>query len=198
MQSKFNGGLLGYIGIGLLMFVIIVFSLGLATPWAICIGHRWYAKHSIIDGHQVVFDGTGWQLFGNMVKWLLLTIITLGIFGLWLPIKNTQWVVKHTHLLPEAPMEYAPAPNQYPQQPQYPQAPAQQPQYPQQYTQAPAQQPQYPQQYAQAPAHYPQQRPVQYTQQRPVQYPQQPQQRPVQQPAPDGRYYAPAQQERRR
>ena len=77
MNSKFNGGLLGYIGTGLLMFVIIVFSLGLATPWAICIGARWYARHSTIDGRQVVFDGTGWQLFGNCVKWFFLSIITL-------------------------------------------------------------------------------------------------------------------------
>ena len=180
MQSKFNGGLLGYIGISLLMFVIIVFSLGLATPWAVCIAQRWSAKHTIIDGHQVVFDGTGWQLFGNMVKWLLLTVITIGIFGLWVPIKSMKWVVKHTHLLPDAPV-----PNQ---QPQYPQAPAQHPQQrPVQYAQAPAQYPQqrpvqYPQQrpvqYAQAPAQYPQERPVQYPQQRPVQYSQAPAQYP--------------------
>ncbi len=159
MKSKFNGRLLGYIGISLLEFVIIVFSLGLATPWAICIAQRWSAKHTIIDGHQVVFDGTGWQLFGNMVKWFLLTVITIGIFGLWLPIKSMQWVVKHTHLLPDAPI-----PNQ---QPLYPQAPSQYPQ-------------QRPVQYAQAPAQYPQQRPVQYPQQRPVQYSQAPYQYPQQ------------------
>lgn len=98
MKSKFNGGLLGYIGIGLLMFVIIVFSLGLATPWAICIGARWYAKHTTIDGRQVVFDGTGWQLFGNFVKWFFLSIITLFIFSLWIPIKMAKWAVKHIHL----------------------------------------------------------------------------------------------------
>ena len=172
MKSKFSGGLLGYIGTGLLMFVIIVFSLGLATPWAICIGLRWSTKHTTIDGHQVTFDGTGWQLFGNFVKWLLLSVITLFIYSLWLPIKYIKWIVKHTHLVPEAPMGYAPmqAPNQ-PQLPaQYAQRPAQQPYAPAQYPQ----QTQYPQQRPAQYPQYPQQRPAQYPQQRPVQYAQRP------------------------
>ena len=112
MKSKFNGGLLGYIGIGLLMFVIIVFSLGLATPWAICIGARWYAKHTTIDGRQVIFDGTGWQLFGNFVKWFFLSVITLFIFSLWIPIKMTKWAVKHIHLEPSEEPAITPAPVQ--------------------------------------------------------------------------------------
>lgn len=112
MKSKFNGGLLGYIGTGLLMFVIIVFSLGLATPWAICIGARWYARHSTIDGRQVIFDGTGWQLFGNYVKWIFLSIITLFIFSLWIPIKMAKWVVKHIHLEPEEDAIVSPIPSE--------------------------------------------------------------------------------------
>lgn len=43
------------------------------------------------------FDGSATQLFGNWIKWLLLTVITLGIYGLWVRIKMTQWVTKHTH-----------------------------------------------------------------------------------------------------
>ena len=104
MKSKFEGKLLGYIGISLLMFVIILFSLGIATPWAVCIGIRWYTKHMTIDGHKVVFDGTGSQLFGNYVKWILLIIITIGIYSLWVPIKHIKWVVSHIHL------DYAPTP----------------------------------------------------------------------------------------
>ena len=56
------------------------------------------AKHTVIDGSRLVFDGTGSQLFGNYIKWFLLTIITFGIYGFWLSIKMKQWVVKHTHL----------------------------------------------------------------------------------------------------
>lgn len=57
-----------------------------------------YAKHTVIDGGQLTFDGTGMQLFGNYIKWFLLTIITLGIYGFWLNIKMKAWVVSHTHI----------------------------------------------------------------------------------------------------
>lgn len=97
MKSSFTGGLLGLIGIELLSFIIIVFTIGFGVPWATCIKERWTAKHTIIDGHQLYFDGNAVQLFGNYIKWVLLTIITLGIYSFWLGIKMKQWVVNHTH-----------------------------------------------------------------------------------------------------
>ena len=102
MESKFTGGLLGMIGIGILQAIIIVFTLGLGAPWAICLRERWYVKHTVIDGHKLTFDGTGAQLFGNYIKWFLLTIITFGIYSFWLSIKMKQWVTKHTHMVPVA------------------------------------------------------------------------------------------------
>ena len=98
MESKFTGGLLGLIGISILQALIIMITLGLAAPWAICLKESWIAKHTIIDGRRLTFDGTGAQLFGNYIKWLLLTIITLGIYSFWLSIKMKQWITKHTHL----------------------------------------------------------------------------------------------------
>ena len=97
MESKFNGGLLGLIGIGILQGILIIFTLGLGTPWAVCLKEGWCAKHTTIDGQRLTFDGTGGQLFGNYIKWFLLTIITCGIYGLWLSIKMKAWVVSHTH-----------------------------------------------------------------------------------------------------
>lgn len=98
MESKFDGGLLGWIGIGLLQGIICFFTLGIGTPWAVCIKEKWYAKHTKIDGRQVVFDGTGGQLLGNYIKWFLLTIVTLGIYSFWLSLKMKAWVASHTHL----------------------------------------------------------------------------------------------------
>lgn len=95
--SKFTGGLLGLIGIGILQAIICGLTFGIALPWAVCIRERWYAKHTIIDGKRLVFDGTGAQLFGNYIKWFLLTLITFGIYGFWLSIKMKAWVVSHTH-----------------------------------------------------------------------------------------------------
>lgn len=100
-ESQFDGGLLGLIGISLLAGFISAITLGIALPWAVCLKERWYASHTIIDGRRLVFDGTGGQLFGNYLKWFLLTVITLGIYGLWLSIKMKQWIVKHTHVLGE-------------------------------------------------------------------------------------------------
>ena len=97
MKSSFTGGLLGLIGINILTFLLIIFTLGLGYPWAACMKERWIAKHTIIDGEQLTFDGNGMQLFGNYIKWVLLTIITLGIYSFWLNIKMKQWVVSHTH-----------------------------------------------------------------------------------------------------
>lgn len=97
-QSEFTGGLLGLIGVNIVQGLIISFTLGICTPWAICYKERWMAEHTYIDGHQLVFDGTGGQLFGNYIKWILLTLITCGIYGFWLEIKMKQWLVKHTHL----------------------------------------------------------------------------------------------------
>ena len=97
MESKFTGGLLGLIGIHILQWLLILVTLGLGAPWAICMKERWIARHTFIDGRQLTFDGTGGQLFGNYIKWFLLTLITLGIYSLWLSIKMKQWVVKHTH-----------------------------------------------------------------------------------------------------
>ena len=98
MESKFTGGLLGLIGISILQWLITFITLGLGAPWAICLKESWIAKHTIIDGHKLTFNGTGGQLFGNYIKWFFLTIITLGIYSFWLSIKMKQWVTKHTHM----------------------------------------------------------------------------------------------------
>lgn len=97
-ESTFTGGILGQIGIGIISGIIIAFSFGIAVPWAVCIKEKWIASHTFLDGRPVNFDGTGLQLFGNYIKWFLLTIITFGIYSFWLSIKMKQWVVSHTHL----------------------------------------------------------------------------------------------------
>lgn len=43
------------------------------------------------------FDGGGTALFGKYIIWFLLTIVTFGIYGLWVSVKLVKWVVAHTH-----------------------------------------------------------------------------------------------------
>ncbi|MBE6883874.1 MAG: DUF898 domain-containing protein [Ruminococcaceae bacterium] len=97
--AKFIGGLLGLIGIPLLQWLIITVTFGIAAPWAVCLKESWIAEHTVIDGRQLAFNGTGGQLFGNYIKWFLLTIITCGIYSFWLSIKMKQWITKHTHFI---------------------------------------------------------------------------------------------------
>ncbi|MDE5860820.1 MAG: DUF898 domain-containing protein, partial [Ruminococcus sp.] len=72
-------------------------TFGIATPWALCIMWNFIVSHVIVDGKRLYFDGNGAQLFGNWIKWFILTIITFGIYGFWVAPKLFDWVAKHTH-----------------------------------------------------------------------------------------------------
>lgn len=98
-ESHFTGRMLGYLSVRIITFFITSLTLGIGYPWAVAYKQKWLTKHQTIDGAQLVFTGTGGQLFGNYIKWFLLSIITLGIYALWLPIKIQQWVTKNTHQL---------------------------------------------------------------------------------------------------
>ncbi len=100
-ESRFEGTLLGLIGINLLTILFIVLSLGLATPWVVCFRRRWFVRKTVINGKRFIFVGTGWQFLGNFLKWVGLTIITLFIYLLWVPIRYQQWITKHTHFYDE-------------------------------------------------------------------------------------------------
>ncbi len=96
MESKFTGGLLGLIGTRICMMLMIIFTLGFGAPWAVAYYQRWECNHTTIGGKQLKFVGTGGNLFGQYIKWILLTIITIGIYSFWLNIKMKQWVVSNT------------------------------------------------------------------------------------------------------
>lgn len=135
--SKFDGGLLGMIGTGILSglaalaataigvlvlvvcasasnvnfdnlealtispllivgIVVLALCVFFGAAWASVISFRWSTRHTVIGGKRLRFDGTAWQLFWTELKWLFFTVITIGIYGLWLPIKAAKWQTKHT------------------------------------------------------------------------------------------------------
>ena len=59
--------------------------------------YRWETEHTVINGRRLKFEGTGGSLFGQWIKWMLLSIITCGIYSFWVQIKLKKWQVKHTH-----------------------------------------------------------------------------------------------------
>ena len=95
-QSYFDGGLLQLIAWRIAGFFVTLFTLGICTPWAVCMIYRWTINHTVINGKRLNFTGSAISLFGQWIKWWLLSLITLGIYALWLPIKLEQWKVKNT------------------------------------------------------------------------------------------------------
>ena len=92
----FDGGAATYVGTSILAFLITVVTLGIAYPYALVLMQRWKAKHTFVEGKQLVFTGTGIGLFGNWIKWFLLCVITLGIYSFWVQPRLTKWIVEHT------------------------------------------------------------------------------------------------------
>lgn len=95
-KSEFTGGLLGLIGVAIVSFLMIVFTFGILLPFAIAYREGWYVSHTYIEGKRLKFVGSGFSLFGQWIKWLLLIIITIGIYGFWVNLKMKQWVVRNT------------------------------------------------------------------------------------------------------
>lgn len=95
-KSYFDGGLLSLVAHTILAYLIIGFTLGICTPYALCILYKWKINHTVIDGHRLKFTGSAIDLFGEWLKWLLLTVVTFGIYSWWVGIKLEQWRVKNT------------------------------------------------------------------------------------------------------
>lgn len=95
--SSFDGGVLQCLGAMIVTSLIITFTFGIATPWAVVYFCNFIFSHVTIDGRRLRFDGTGGQLFGNWIKWFLLCLVTLGIYGFWVMPKMYNWIAKHTH-----------------------------------------------------------------------------------------------------
>jgi len=77
-----------------LLIVALVFEM--CYPFALVFRERWKAKQSRIDGRQLVFTGSALSLFANWIKWLLLSIVTLGIYVFWVGPRVQKWIWEHT------------------------------------------------------------------------------------------------------
>lgn len=95
-RFTFDGGAATYFGTALLALVITVFTLGICYPFALVLRERWRAKHTYIDGQRLVFTGSGLGLFGMWIKWFLLLIVTLGIYGFWIGPRIQKWKSENT------------------------------------------------------------------------------------------------------
>lgn len=98
-RSRFGGTAMEMFSVVFLQYLMIIFTLGIGAPWALCMRERWKADNTIIDGKQVVFDGTGGKLFFRYTAWSILTLFTLGIYGWKRASLLRDWMTEHTHLI---------------------------------------------------------------------------------------------------
>lgn len=96
-ESTWDGGVFDTIVNAIAASLIISFTCGIATPWAVCYMMKFIIQHAVIDGKRLTFDGTGGQLFGNWIKWFLLTIVTCGIYSFWVTPRMYKWIASHIH-----------------------------------------------------------------------------------------------------
>lgn len=96
LHFTFDGGVATYYGTAILAFFITICTFGIAFPWALCMKQRWIAKHTLIDGRRLKFIAHGGSLIGLWIKWLILCIITIGIYSFWIGPNLQKWIVEHT------------------------------------------------------------------------------------------------------
>jgi uncharacterized membrane protein YjgN (DUF898 family) len=95
--SRFGGTAIELFCVVILQYLMIIITLGFGTPWALCMRERWRTENMVIDGKQVVFEGTGKKFFWRYMLWCFLTIITLGLCAYWMAVKMLRWDAKYTH-----------------------------------------------------------------------------------------------------
>ena len=98
-ESEFTGGVLMSWAVNFTVGLVTLLTLGLAFPAMLCWEERWKAEHTYINGRQLKFDGKGMQLFGKFLLWVLLTVVTIGIYAFFLAVKMKAWTTKHTHFV---------------------------------------------------------------------------------------------------
>lgn len=97
--SDWDGGVLDTIVNSIIASLIVTFTCGIATPWAVCYTMKFVIEHTLIDGRRLQFTGTGGDLFAQWVKWWLLTLVTCGIYSFWVTPRLYKWICNHIHTL---------------------------------------------------------------------------------------------------
>ena len=93
---KFNEDVLGFFMNYLACIGIVILTLGLGQPWALCKMERWKADNTTIDGKEIEFIAKGSDLFFKWILWSVLIIVTFGIYYFWAAVKYEKFKVQNT------------------------------------------------------------------------------------------------------
>ena len=89
-NSYFDGGVLGLLGTNILAGLVLAVPF-VGPAWSKIIKLRWETGHTVVDSRRHIFVGSVGGLFVKYLLWGLLTVITLGIFAWFMPVKVLRW-----------------------------------------------------------------------------------------------------------
>ena len=89
-NSYFDGGVLGLLGTNILSVIVMAVPF-VGFAWSRVIKIKWLTRHTVVDSRRHIFEGSVGNLFLKYLLWGLLTGITFGIFGLFVPVKALRW-----------------------------------------------------------------------------------------------------------
>jgi uncharacterized membrane protein YjgN (DUF898 family) len=94
----FDAGTGGRLRIHLAAAAVTVGTLGFGFPMGFVLVRRWRARHSTIDGLPLEFTGSARELFRDWLPWWMLTLGTLGVYGVWTFPRVARWADAHTRV----------------------------------------------------------------------------------------------------
>lgn len=104
VASFYDGDALSNFYFTVISFLCRILTLDIAAPIVICLRLRWRAEHTCLNGRRMVFTGEIKDLFKKNLLWVLLSVVTAGIFIPFKMIKTAEWETAHFHFagVPEA------------------------------------------------------------------------------------------------
>jgi hypothetical protein len=96
VRFRFDGGALSHVGVRLLAAVVTIGTLGFGFPLGFVLVRRWKATHLTVDGRRLAFNGSARELLARWVPWWILTLVTLGVYGLWVYPRVARWAWERT------------------------------------------------------------------------------------------------------
>ena len=92
--TTFGRGLLVF-GLKILQFI----TLGWATPYVCNRIAKYDMEHTVVSGHPLIFGGTAGKLLLRFMLWMLLCIVTFGVYAiLVMPMNMTKYTVHYSRV----------------------------------------------------------------------------------------------------
>ncbi len=98
IDSYFDGNSFENMGYQILMFVGSLLTCSLLFPYLYAIYYKWHAKHTVIHGNRLFYDGQIGKLYLDFIIIILLSLITCGLYLPWGITRLNRYFYKHTHI----------------------------------------------------------------------------------------------------